>query len=212
MDEEGEVKQSFALELVPHTLTARAFYQELRKFVTETYLTHDWRTKWTAQAHRVYEDKKSGAPRDAALAARGAARTAALLSGAALIVAQFAVNFGAVAAATVGDGAEVTTFDYRLLTGTLAAVSRNAAASSVSHVAAAQAAALAAEDSERAASIAIEVQATLARSASVQSDYAAQVETQRSRTATCATRERHNLLVSVVGYKPGLFMNTLNTS
>ena len=34
------------------------------------------------------------------------------------------------------------------------------------------------------------------------SDYAAQLETQRKYTGTCASRERHNFLVSVVCYKP----------
>jgi len=34
------------------------------------------------------------------------------------------------------------------------------------------------------------------------SDYAAQLETQREHTATCATREKHNCCVTVIGYKP----------
>ena len=46
-------------------------------FTTEMYLSHDWRTTWTEQAHRVYDDKKSDAARDAALAARDAAAAAA---------------------------------------------------------------------------------------------------------------------------------------
>ena len=217
VDDEGVVKQSYSLELVPHTLTGRAFYQEMKTFVTDTYLSHDWRTTWTEQAHRVYEDKKSGAARDAALAARdaacaaaataaecaaAAARTAALLSAVAPILSRFAVNFGPIVTAELGDGATVTTYDYRQLPHTLAALARVAAASAASHAAAAEASAKTAGECDRAASIAVEVQAVLALSASVQSDYAAQVETQRSRTATCATRERHNLLVSVVGYKP----------
>ena len=36
----------------------------------------------------------------------------------------------------------------------------------------------------------------------VQSDYASQFETHRIHTATCAQPERHNLLVSIVDYKP----------
>ena len=36
----------------------------------------------------------------------------------------------------------------------------------------------------------------------ITSDYAAQLETQRKYTGTCASRERHNFLVSVVCYKP----------
>jgi hypothetical protein len=217
VDDEGVVKQSFSLELVPHTLTGRAFYKVMQTFVSDTYLSHDWRTTWTEQAHRVHEDKKSGAARDAALAARDAAaaaavaaaersaaatRKAALLSAVAPILARFAVNFGPIGTAALGDGATVTTYDYRQLPHTLTALARVAVDSAASFATEAEASARAVGDSEHAASIAVEVQAALALSAAVQSDYAAQVETQRSRTATCATRERHNLLVSVVGYKP----------
>ena len=49
---------------------------------------------------------------------------------------------------------------------------------------------------------ALEVRESLARTAVKQSDYAAQIETRREFTATCAIRERHNCLVTVVGYKP----------
>ena len=136
VDDEGVVKQSFSLELLPHTLTGRAFYKEMQTFVTNTYLSHDWRTTWTEQAHRVYEDKKSGAARDAVLGARdaaaaaaasaaeraaAAARKAALLSAVAPILSCFAVNFGPIGTAAVGEGATVTTYDYRQLPHTLTA-------------------------------------------------------------------------------------------
>lgn len=49
-----------------------------------------------------------------------------------------------------------------------------------------------------AASTAVET----AKWARAQADYAAQIEVQRRYTATCASRERHNCLVVVVGYKP----------
>ena len=52
------------------------------------------------------------------------------------------------------------------------------------------------------ASGAAAVHAAAARTATVQSDYAAQLETQRTFTATCASRERHNFLVAIMGYKP----------
>lgn len=39
-----------------------------------------------------------------------------------------------------------------------------------------------------------------ARTATVQSDYAAQIQTKRSPTATRARPERHNCIVSLVGY------------
>lgn len=41
----------------------------------------------------------------------------------------------------------------------------------------------------------------LQRTATVQSDYAAQLEVVRSHSATCARPAKHNLLVSIVGYK-----------
>jgi hypothetical protein len=217
VDDEGEVKLSYSLELLPHVTTGRAFYAEMKTFVSETWLSHDWRATWTAQAHRVYEDKKSGAPRDAAVAARdsasatatraaadarSAACSARLLISVAPILAKHAIYFGEVGADIVGGGATVTAGAFGFLAGTVAALTRAAAADAADLAAVAQAAAHTMGECKRAACIATEVQAVLARSASVQSDYAAQLETQRSRTATCATRERHNLLVAVVGYKP----------
>ena len=49
---------------------------------------------------------------------------------------------------------------------------------------------------------AFEIHARLETIAVVTSDYAAQIETQRKYTGTCASRERHNFLVSVVCYQP----------
>ena len=40
----------------------------------------------------------------------------------------------------------------------------------------------------------------------MQSDYAAQFETHRIHTATCAQPERHNLLVSIAVFKPYIKM------
>ena len=41
----------------------------------------------------------------------------------------------------------------------------------------------------------------LSTTATIQSDYASQLETSREYHATCATKERHNYLVSLVGYR-----------
>lgn len=41
----------------------------------------------------------------------------------------------------------------------------------------------------------------LQKTATIQSDYAAQLEVVRSHTATCARTEKHNFLVTIVGYK-----------
>ena len=41
----------------------------------------------------------------------------------------------------------------------------------------------------------------LSTTATIQSDYASQLETSREFTATCATKERHNYLVTLLGYR-----------
>ena len=101
---------------MPHTLTGRAFYKEMQTFVTNTYLSHDWCTTWTEQAHRVYEDKKSGAARDTALTARDTAAAAAVAA-------------ATVAAAAITSTAPVTTLiAAAVATATLTAVPIAAAA------------------------------------------------------------------------------------
>jgi hypothetical protein len=42
---------------------------------------------------------------------------------------------------------------------------------------------------------------SLSTTATIQSDYASQLETSREFHATCATKERHNYLVTLVGYR-----------
>ena len=41
----------------------------------------------------------------------------------------------------------------------------------------------------------------LSTTVTIQSDYASQLETSREFTATCATKERHNYLVTLLGYR-----------
>ena len=95
-------------------------------------------------------------------------------------------------------------FDHRRLPLTLAALVRIAArdeadTAAAAAVAEAEAALTAAQGKARTAA---QVHELARLTATVQSDYASQVEMQRIHTATCAQPERHNLLVSIVGYKP----------
>ena len=130
------------------------------------------------------------------------------------------VNMGAVAAATVSslptsavvvpnaNGSDRPTyalvFDHRRLPLTLNALARAAARDEADRAAAAAVA-----DAEAAmtsatgrAKTAAEVHELMALTATMQSDYAAQFETYRIHTGTCQQPERHNFLVTIVGYKP----------
>ena len=77
----------------------------------------------------------------------------------------------------------------------IAALHRAATYDSVMAAKLSEAVHLASQDAET-------VRDLLSRIATVQSDYAAQLETKREHTTTCARRETHNFLVSIVGYKP----------
>lgn len=83
----------------------------------------------------------------------------------------------------------------------LKCVAAQPATSSGSSKALARVAAAEASQAIAAAHEATEVHAAASGIATVQSDYAAQIQTKRSHTATCARPERHNCLVTVVGYK-----------
>ena len=99
-------------------------------------------------------------------------------------------------------------FEHRRISLTLAALVRLAECDEADGAAAAAVAK--AEVALRAATgkaqTAAEVHALARLTMTVQSDYAAQFETYRIHTGTCAQPERHNLLVSIVGYKPYIEM------
>ena len=57
------------------------------------------------------------------------------------------------------------------------------------------------EHATQAAAKAQQVFDLLSTTATIQSDYASQLETSRDYHATCATKERHNYLVTLVGYR-----------
>lgn len=136
------------------------------------WLPHVWRDVMQKQGLRVFEDRKSG--RHSALAQCEKAYAELRLSA-----------FKCVAT-TLQPPSEI---EVDFFNGTaLHALVRVASADALAASAAADAAAA--------------VHAAAACTATVQSDYAAQIQTKRSHTATCARPERHNCLVTVVGYKP----------
>jgi hypothetical protein len=99
-------------------------------------------------------------------------------------------------------------FDHRRIPLTLAALVRlaerdEADEAAAAAVTAADAALTAATGNARTAGA---VHALARLTMTVQSDYASQFETYRIHTGTCAQPERHNLLVSIVGYKPYIEM------
>lgn len=135
------------------------------------------------------------------------------------------LNFGVVAAALAptatqlppsevavpaGNGANehepayAVVFDHRRIPLTLAAlvsvITRDEAnTAAAAAVAEAEAALTVAQGKTRTAA---QVHELARLTMTVQSDYASQVQIPRIHTATCAQPERHNLLVSIVGYKP----------
>lgn len=182
---------SYSPEFVPKHGTRREFLSEFRSRVAQ-WIPHQWRDRLGKQGLRVFEDRKSG--RHLNYVCANAAR-AKLLSDALHLVAK--VNPQCCHKLHVEEhndsalaGLLTTTEVWAMhsFANTLAAMSR-----------------IAALDAKVALKLAIdakEVHASASRTATVQSDYAAQLETRREYTATCASRERHNFLVTIVGYKP----------
>ena len=193
------------------------------------WLPHKRRVRWCRQSRRIFEEHKSGA-RDVAAtevvsacqkaldSARARAKQVAPRLEALQLVAKLNpwVNFGVIAAALAPTATNLPSsevgyqpmsavvLDHRRLPLTLAALVRVAARDETDTIAAtalaeAEAALTAAKGKARTAA---EVHELARLTATVQSDYASQVEMQRIHTATCAQPERHNLLVCIVGYKP----------
>jgi hypothetical protein len=179
-------------------------------------------------AARVFDDRRSGRHLDAAKAtaaapesvasalavvAKWAARAAAAATAAA---AQMAAEHAADAAASIADvvvevGGTVTDA-VQAATAAAADAAATVSARTAQRAAArniplrlallARSARIAAAPSAEAAQEAAAIYERLRTIAVVTSDYAAQIETQRKYTGTCASRERHNFLVSVVCYEP----------
>ena len=231
-DDGKPAKPSYSLELVPHRGTRAEFMTEMfgKRRNVHLWLPHKRRVRWCRQARRLFDDHKSGAREAAAVvvqAACSAVRMVALarakdavsrLEALRLVAARNPwLNMGIVAAATApprpdvivpscnGDNREyAVVFDHRRITFTLAALVRlaerdEADGAAADAVAAADAALTAATGKVWTLA---EVHELARLTMTVQSDYAAQFETYRIHTGTCAQPERHNMLVSIVVYKP----------
>ena len=230
-DDGKAAKASYSMELVPHRGTRAEFMTEMFGLdgKVRLWLPHKRRVRWCRQARRVLDDHKSGAREAAAanvVAACSAARAAAQAQARAAtprldalrLVARVApwVSMGVVAASIIAPAASdrigsrgvsaeyAVVLEQRRIPLTLAALVRlagkdDADGAAATAVAAAEAALTAATGKARTAA---EVHALMALTATVQSDYASQFETYRIHTGTCAQPERHNMLVTIVGYKP----------
>lgn len=214
------------MELVPHRGTRAELMTEMFgiRGQVQLWLPHKRRVRWCRQARRLVDDHKSGAREAAAVeveAVCAAARASALarardaaprLDALRLVMHRNPLlSMGVVAAATApasapsGNGVEyAAVVNLRHIPLTLAALVRLAERDEADGAAAAAVAKAEAELTAAAgkARSAVEVRALLQLTMTVQSDYAAQFETYRIHTGTCAQPERHNMLVSIVGYKP----------
>lgn len=182
---------SLSPEFVPKHGTRGEFLQEFRRRLVE-WIPHFWRDQLAKQGLRVFEDRKSGR---ALHDAESVHRYASLRLEAFKVVAQVdpvvgwkLLHSGSNDSAAPGTPCAAEVWEAQRVTGTvhvLLRYLREAAAHATKQL----------DDAASAHSFA-------SRTATIQSDYAAQVETHRRYTATCASRERHNCLVVIVGYKP----------
>ena len=187
-DQDG--KPFYSLEWMPHRGGTRAeFFNELRAKVRD-WKWHVWRDHFLKQSLRVFDDRRSGAR---VLALRQYVSGPLLLSAALNMAAEHSEQCEReLRAAIMGPLRAAVLAAPRART--LAVLARLADADAASHRPSAESIAKL-EYAEK-------VHAALANTTHVKCDYAAQVETKRSHTATCATMERHCLEVTVVGFSP----------
>jgi hypothetical protein len=222
-----EGKPSYSPEFIPMHGTRMQMLKELRAKVKKV-MPHHARNVQMTHAARVFDDRRSGRHLDAANAAAAplqlaaqafaivakwaADAAAAAHAAAARVVAEASANAAASAIEAVmqGGGTEASAGQ---------AAATEAAATATGHAASAskwierrfipqtlslfaRSAEVTAHGPSAKAAEAFAIRERLRTIAVVTSDYAAQLETQRKYTGTCASRERHNFLVSVVCYKP----------
>lgn len=174
---------TYSPEWVPRHGTRTEFIKEFRGQVV-LWLQHTWRERFLRHPLRLFEDRKSG--RHVVLL-RSRVNGSSLRADALGVV----VKRAAARLATLPTPEQATALSAERLS-TLTALARLAEVSpvydrpSVEAVAALQQAEL--------------IYAKLANTVTVQSDYAALVETKRIYTGTCATMERHNMHVSIAGF------------
>ena len=185
-DKEG--KPFYSLEWMPHRGGTRAEHlKELRAKVRE-WKWHVWRDRFVTQSLRVFDDRRSGAR---VLALRQHVSGPLLLSAALDTIAEHSAQSERELRAVGPQRPQAIAI---LRARTFAILARLADADAASHRPSAETV----ERLRRAE----KVHSVLANTTHVKSDYASQVETKRSHTATCATMERHNLEVTVVGFAP----------
>lgn len=188
-----EGKEFYSLEWVPAHGTRAQLWEELLLAIKET-LPHMWRHQVMQQAVRVYEDRKSGRHLHSLHKRLGLLTSTRILADALDIIVAWAEERN-----------NLLVLGHRCLTwppstsqllplAALRALRRLAnATEGVCPI-------MIAEEAKRAVTTAQEVFDSLSRAVTIQSDYASQLETNREFHATCATKERHNYLVSLVCY------------
>lgn len=181
-------KPFYSLEWMPHRGGTRAdHFEELRAKV-RVWLWHMWRDRFVKHSLRIFDDRRSGA---AVLALRQSVSGPLLLSNALDVLALHSEQCERELRAAAMGPQPAHAF-ARLRPRSFAILARLAEADAASHRPSA-------ETIARLGS-AEKVYAALANTTHVKSDYAAQIQTKRAHTATCATMERHCLEVTVVGF------------
>lgn len=193
VNEEG--KEFHSLEWVPKHGTREGQWGELLPAIKET-LPHIWRQELMQQSVRVYEDRKSGRHLDALVKRRQLLTTPSALADAMDVLVQWGERLQTdwqtqVLSYPLPVSGKPTCTSLRLLT--LRAVKRLANAAKFPEAAAI-------EEATQAVATAQGVFDSLSTTVTLQSDYASQLETSREFHATCATKERHNYLVTLMCY------------
>ena len=198
VNEEG--KEFHSMEWIPAHGSSADWWRELLPAIKET-LPHMWRDDVMQQSVRVYEDRKSGRHLDQLKERRCAElkRRRCALTDPGLLASVIDVVVGL--AEQQLDAPVVAQPSVLSLTlQSLRAVQRAVHAAPPPPAALVEDA-MAVELATQAVATAQDVFDELATTVTVQSDYASQLETSREFHATCATKERHNYLVTLIGYR-----------
>jgi hypothetical protein len=183
VNEEG--KEFYSLEWVPAHGNREQQWGELLPAIKET-VPHVWRQQLMQQSVRVYEDRKSGRHLDELKKRRRLLTTPPLLADAMDMIVLWAEE-------RLEPPALSQPSSLSRLVATLRAVKRLANAIKLPLAAAIK-------EATQVVATAQEVFDSLSRTVTMQSDYASQLETSREFHATCATKERHNYLVTLMCY------------
>ena len=183
-------KPFYSLEWMPRRGGTRAEHFKELRVKAKLWRWHMWRDHFLKHSLRVFDDRRSGA---AVLALRQRVSGPLLLSAAFEVLALHSEECERERrAAVMGPQHPRALAAFRART--FAILTRLADVDSARHRPSAETVAKL-QRTEK-------VHTALANTTHIKSDYAAQVETKRSHTATCATMERHCLEVVVVGFGP----------